>query len=360
MQRISALGPFLVGLFGLFVLAPQDVEAQKRGIAPKKKEPPRYVRLVHEDGEPSAMQTAIARFVPASGDGDLVVDLIGVVHFGDAAYYRSLNRRFQRYDALLYELIAPATRNVPPRGGGRSDNPFAILQKMGQAMFGLESQLAHIDYTKKNFVHADLSPSQMLQAMRARGEDGVTVALGVVADLMRQYNLEELRRKSGKTQARRLAAEIDPFAELMRPGSTTRLKRAFAEELVRRTSPDGGLGRTLSTILVDDRNKAAMRVFQKELAKGKKRIGIFFGAAHMPDFERRLVVDFGMKKAGVEWRTAWDLRPTNSSPLGEMLKMLGNELARDLMRASRPQPRPPEKTQPKKTQPKKKRRRILL
>jgi hypothetical protein len=68
------------------------------------------------------------------------------------------------------------------------------------------------------------------------------------------------------------------------------------------------LGNTLHRILVVDRNKAALRVFQTELAKGKKRIAIFYGAAHMEDFEQRLTSQFGLKRQRDEWLTAWDLR----------------------------------------------------
>jgi hypothetical protein len=50
-----------------------------------------------------------------------------------------------------------------------------------------------------------------------------------------------------------------------------------------------------------------MKVFQKELAKGKKKIAIFYGAGHMPDFEKRLRLDFGMEKKSVQWLEAWDL-----------------------------------------------------
>ena len=72
--------------------------------------------------------------------------------------------------------------------------------------------------------------------------------------------------------------------------------------------PEGSLGPTITRILVADRNQAALKVFQKELAQGKKKIGILYGAAHMPDFEKRLREDFGLKRAGEQWLTAWDLR----------------------------------------------------
>ena len=77
-----------------------------------------------------------------------------------------------------------------------------------------------------------------------------------------------------------------------------------------------------------------MDVLQRELERGSKRLGIFYGAAHMPDFERRLVLDFGLKKAGVEWRTAWNLRSSSGSPLGKLLgltrELTGADLARIL------------------------------
>jgi hypothetical protein len=87
------------------------------------------------------------------------------------------------------------------------------------------------------------------------------------------------------------------------------------------TGTSGGLGPTLNTILVSDRNQAALKVFQKELAKGRKKIGIFYGAAHMPDFEQRLREEFGLRRQSEQWLTAWDLRGQRSD-LGDLFKRL--------------------------------------
>jgi hypothetical protein len=51
-----------------------------------------------------------------------------------------------------------------------------------------------------------------------------------------------------------------------------------------------------------------MSVLNEERKKGKQRIAIFYGAGHMADFERRLVNEYGMEVADVNWRSAWDLR----------------------------------------------------
>jgi hypothetical protein len=60
-------------------------------------------------------------------------------------------------------------------------------------------------------------------------------------------------------------------------------------------------------LLVEDRNKACIKVLQQQLTVGKKKIAIFYGAAHMPDFDKRLKEDFGMKRTESEWITAWNL-----------------------------------------------------
>jgi hypothetical protein len=338
---------------GIFLFAP-CAEAQDKST--------KYVRIVRVDGEPVALQTSIARFVPAKGDGDVRVDLISVIHFGEKSYYRDLDMRLAQYDALLYELVAPEGHAVPPKGSDVPSSPFRIMQRMTQSVLGLAAQLDHIDYTRKNFVHADLSPAQMMKAMAARGEDGVTLALGITADLLRQYNLEARRSKSQRPIARRSVArrrQPDLLSNLLEPGGISDLKRQFAEQLVRQAAPDGGLGRTLGTILVDDRNKAAMRVFGKELAKGKRRIGIFYGAAHMPDFERRLVVDFGMKKTSTTWATAWDLRKNDETAIDRVFETLLREAMRGLEQRT-PRAKPAKSAGKIDTRPKKKRRRKII
>jgi hypothetical protein len=42
----------------------------------------------------------------------------------------------------------------------------------------------------------------------------------------------------------------------------------------------------------------------------------------MPDFEKRLQDDFGLKRHSEEWLTAWDLRDRKRTPEEEMLRLL--------------------------------------
>ncbi len=288
------------------------------------------IRRSMEEDAPIALQTSIARYVPASGEGGLVVDLIGVVHIGDAAYYEYLNRHFEQYDALLYELVAPPERAVPDPDAD-SDNPLRWIQKISQSVLDLKHQLNYIDYKRENFVHADMSPAEMGKAIEKRGDNGITLALSIAADVLRQQNLQSRDLEQNPDKFKSLE-NFDPFDTLFDEYGTTKFKRLLAEQFANLNGAGSGLGNTLDTILIKDRNQAAMRVFQKQLANGQKRIGIFYGAAHMPDFEERLVRDFGMKRTDIQWVTAWDLRMKRKSPVEGVLTSVLEELLKQALK----------------------------
>jgi hypothetical protein len=66
----------------------------------------------------------------------------------------------------------------------------------------------------------------------------------------------------------------------------------------------GGDGSTL----LEGRNEKCLKVLQREIKNGKKRLGIYYGAAHLPHMELRLVNDLGFKKVAHEWLVAWDCK----------------------------------------------------
>ena len=257
---------------------------------------PEFIRIQrNENRDPVALQTAIAKYVPAGGEKGAEIDLVAVVHIGEQAYYERLNKEFEKYDALLYELVAPEG-NKPPKGGEmKSDNPLAMLQQGMTFFLGLEHQLEVVDYRKSNFIHADLSPEGMKKAMKERGDDKMTIILGVIADLLRKRNLD-----ADKPEPQ--APDIS-LTDLLNP---KKFKRIMAQQF-EDAGGDVSLGGTINRLLVEDRNKACIKVLQQQLTAGKKKIAIFYGAAHMPDFDKRLKEDFGMKRTESEWITAWNL-----------------------------------------------------
>jgi hypothetical protein len=314
-KQMILLAGLFVALSGIPALAEPPADA-----APVvKKTPAKFIRLKRDAGEePVALETAVARYVPANGKGGLTVDLVSVVHIGDRRYYEKLNKLFDEYDVVLYELVAPPGTRVP-KGGKKSDNPLALLQRMMKLVLGLDSQVECVDYTRKNFVHADLSFEGMAEALHRRGESGFTLALNMFADMMKQQNVQEQGKKPGANKA----ADVD-FLSLLSDGDAgASLKKILAEQLANIEDPNGGLGQTLSNLLINDRNEAAMKVFQAEMKKGTKKIAIFYGAAHMPDFDKRLRADFELKRDSEQWLTAWDLKkPSALGGVLEILKML--------------------------------------
>ena len=118
----------------------------------------------------------------------MTVDLVGAVHIGDLAYYDELNRRFKNYDALLYELVA-AEGTVVERGRGTSNtHPLGAMQNGMKSMLELEHQFEKVDYTQKNFVHADMSPDQFLQSMKDRDEGFLQMYMRLLGHTMAQQS----------------------------------------------------------------------------------------------------------------------------------------------------------------------------
>jgi hypothetical protein len=67
--------------------------------------------------------------------------------------------------------------------------------------------------------------------------------------------------------------------------------------------------------LITDRNAAALDVLKEQIAKGRRKIAIFYGAAHMDDFDEKLRRDFQLQLRETVWLEAWDLPITVTWPI---------------------------------------------
>lgn len=264
-----------------------------------------FLRVRRNDRKKAvALDTAVTRYsVPVSGAAGQVasVDLIGAVHVGEKSYYDALNQQFAQYDALLFELVAPEGFEVPEGGRLESQSPVGALQAGLKSFLGLEFQLDCIDYGKQNFVHADMSPEEFQKSMKDRGES----VLQMLMRMLGQGLAIQGREPAGATDAELL------FALVRRDRAT--LKRVLAEQLEGMedslavlAGADGG-----STIYTE-RNKKALEVLRRELAGGKRKIGVFYGAGHLDDMETRLLGDFQAQRQETQWLTAWDLTRDHS------------------------------------------------
>jgi len=260
-----------------------------------------WVRLSRDaKGQVTGMQTAIVRYVKP-GDKtarSLHVDLIGAVHIGDPAYYKQLNESFKQYDALLYELVAPEGTVVEKGRGTSNAHPIGAMQNVFKDLLELDHQLEEIDYTKKNFVHADMSPDDFAKAMEDRQDSFLQMYFRLIGHAMAHQT--ELAAE-GQSQ------DLEVFSALFAPDRARRLKVVLAKQLSEMESLMVSFGGEDGSVIITDRNKKALEVLKQRIGKGQKTIGIFYGAGHLADMDKHLRSEFGLQPVSVSWLTAWDL-----------------------------------------------------
>jgi hypothetical protein len=293
---------WLAWLVVLLALVPAALWGQEKAAAGAiakegEAEKAKFIRLRRDDSKKAiAMDTAVVRFASEKRPG-VAVDLIGAVHVGDKAYYDELNKLFETYDVVLYELVAPEGTKVP-KGGRRegSAHPIGAIQDGMSTMLELSHQLDCVDYTRANFVHADMSPDEFSKTMEQRGESFFQMFLR----LMGQGMAQSAAGTSGTSDVALLFA-------LFSRDRATKLKVAMAEQFDNLGGQLDAIDGPEGSTIIGERNRKCFEVLGKQLEEGKKKIAIFYGAGHLPDMEKRLVADFGMKRESEKWLTAWRL-----------------------------------------------------
>jgi len=262
-------------------------------------EPIRFLRLVQtENGDPKALEAAIVRCMPIGGHATApVVDLVSAIHVAEPEFYSQLNREFPDYDAVLYELVAPEGTRVAKGARRNPNNPVSFLQHGLTDLLELQFQLEGIDYSLQNLVHADMSPEQFTRSMQNRGESFSEVFFRMMGYTMAQQN-------DGASRTSDAGLIMALFAK----NRAVALRRIMAEQFERMqgvlTAIDGPEGSTL----IAERNKVALHVLRRELAAGKRKVAIFYGAGHMDDMLARLRSEFGLVPTEIRWLTAWELQ----------------------------------------------------
>lgn len=260
-------------------------------------EPAKFIRFVEEE-QSDSLQTAVVGY---ESPQKVKVDLVGAIHIADKGYFDALNVRFKGYDAVLYELVGPSFEE---RGKPEVKKEAEKLQWVGQLQtmlrnaLKLHGQLEGIDYTAKNFVHADMDMSQFTQTQEQKQESFLSLYLKAA---QAQKDVNEKRGVNSDAAGMVMLLKI-----LTMRDSSTELKRMIAQEFDSVEDIMAGMETGGGTVLVGERNKVALQVLDKEIAAGKKRIAIFYGAAHLGDMEERLMKK-GFRRTKVEWLKAWDL-----------------------------------------------------
>lgn len=249
---------------------------------------PSFMRFVEEKNGPSRLEVATVTY---RNDDGVSVSLIGAIHIADPAYYRGLDESFDHYDALLYELVKAKDGPATPTKGQQSTHWIGRMQQFMKNKLGLVYQLDEIDYDKPNFVHADMNWEEFSQAQDEKGE-----------------NMFMLSLKSALHGTGDMDPSINGFTmlgALASPDSEYQLKFLMARMFSQAGGPMDAMAD--DTVIITERNKAALKVLKEQIDAGKKNIGIFYGAGHLKTMEKSMMDEMGFKKIGTVWRTAWDL-----------------------------------------------------
>lgn len=278
-------------------------EGQIRELQQEQAKKPVQIVRIARNGAKQAVRLDTARIVMRNQlkDEELTVELIGAIHVGEKEYYAELNKLFQEYEVVNYELVAPkGTR--PDKDAEKSF--LGKIQGLGAKVIGLSHQLEEIDYSKDNFVHADLSMEELKVKGAERGETMMSLILGAASDMLRQGNLAQAETVPGDLP--------DVMAMLQQEGGAELLKRQLIEQLA---NSKAGLGRTLEQYIIEDRDQACIDELTKQIKSGKKKIAIFYGAAHLPDLVRRVRETHDLYRVDVDWVTAIDMsKPLPTRP----------------------------------------------
>ena len=280
----------LVSLFFVCLQPTQFVHAQEAS---------RFIRFVPGvsdwNGE---LQTSIVSFSNSLGTK---LDLVSAVHLGDIEYYEQLNEEFRNKDIVLYELVAETGQRPTFNSKQTGSSPVSFIQKAMGSFLKLSFQLEQIDYSPRNFTHADLNPSQLKKAMENKDQNLFSTFIALAA--AQSANAERI----GVSRVTNNPLDLMSLLNALTSGNhINSLKYLFGEEL----GKADGLRMTEEfenqIPILGDRNQAVINTLAGVISdSANQNIAIFYGAAHMPGIERSITEELGFKRESQRWLPAW-------------------------------------------------------
>lgn len=214
----------------------------------------RFTRAVLDGDDPRGL-VALRSYIPSeASDSRPRIDLVGVIHLAEARYFRELQARLAGYDLVLYEELGYARFIPVDLTGCRPREPV--------------------------FQGAALKPGARWHR----------------ADWTLEEQARALGRRMPKARGRSRHPELS-LSEVQR------------EMMIRGLGDPESAGIGVRTrVEVVQRNSIAFGELVRRLHRGHKRVAVLYGAAHMPDLERRIRDELGYKEAGVTWLRALHVR----------------------------------------------------
>ncbi len=307
-----------VRMFLVWVAAALVCGAQEKQSSSQISNYIRYLDKGTGDARVERLQTGLTRFTHA--EKSISVDLVAVIHVGDLAYYEGINNLLRNYQTVYFEMVGGDSRELdkPGEEAQRKKPQFAQTPMQQVVQFlGLQQQRKVINYHAPNFVRADLDWKEFYELMEMRNQS--------LASIFEQMG------KRRKTNMNQLSLMKSAYLGSLTGGDRLQMKRDLARHISDAEALIAALEGQGGTVLVAERNKAVTQKLSEAIsgnAAAGTRFAILYGAAHMPDFESRLL-NMGFDKTASKWLDAWSIsgsRETENqnTPLNRYLQSLSS------------------------------------
>jgi hypothetical protein len=247
--------------------------------------PDDFVRTAHHADGTGSLDVGVAAYEqPGSGRR---VYLVGAVHVAHIETFAAQQSLLDSMDLVLWEGVG-ASEKPEPEVLERFDVLFKS-QVMLKNVLDLDFQLEQIDYERSFWRNSDMSINEVEAALTERGLPLIPneeVFRAVFGTLFKLVDPESIPRnptvgKMYRASIAPLMADID--AVMDQAGS-----------------------RGLKEVLIELRNEVVIEDLVDVLAEpGPERIGVYYGAAHLPGMDRALRDEMGLDYLGVHWIPAW-------------------------------------------------------
>ena len=300
-------------------------------------EPAPYLRATDDKDGGRILQVASRTLVSPKEDGPRVT-LLGVSHLGDSAYYEKIQKRLDAADLVLFEGVGFGDEGSPKKKEEAESNAVSELQLSLARSMGLVFQMEAIRYDRPHFRNSDISPEALLTRLQggplkfpgkgkddsggkgdSRGKGGLAEKDGNPGKVEKGnfQSREFMKALSGNSFVFNFLGKAlnffgkDPKFRAMMKLAIVEMLGAIEGDVTRLAKASGPGMEKFMRVLLEDRNAIVFRDLRKVL-KGKNppdSIVVFYGAAHMPDLENRLVKKLGFQPDEDEWLAAFGVNP---------------------------------------------------
>lgn len=171
------------------------------------------------------------------------------------------------------------------------------LQRELAHLLGLEFQLDRIDYARQGWVVSDMTLRELEQAFERRGVDG-----GVIQGSLRGGGI-------GGDATSAVLALVRMMDAVSGGSAGEAVKLLMVQVLGNAAAASGSMLGEEGKVILDDRNEVVWQDLMRRVRDDPpRRIAVFYGAAHMPDFARRLT-EAGYMVGEPTWSTTLSADP---------------------------------------------------